>query len=199
MTIEEFLQELYGDELSDMFAGNRNSPLESRAKLFPLMNVGMNYAYAKWKLKYDSELLNVVEDTHEYALVATDVLSIIQLVNVYGLDVPQSEYEVLGQSIYFPYPQTQQLEVIYKVKPTKFVTTQDDTLVDLELPDLLVPWLKAYVCHRYFAAMKTESAVAKAADFLAQTALAESLYVQTNTTGEFTAPTNDKMFARGFA
>jgi hypothetical protein len=199
MTIEEFLQELYGDELSDMFTGNRtNALLESRGKLLPLMNTAMIYAYAKWKIKYDSELVNVVEGTNEYTLAATDVLSVIQIVNVYGLDVPQSEYQVLGQSIYFPYPQTQQLEVVYKVKHTKYTTVQDDALTDLELPDLLIPWLKAYVCHRFFASMKTESAVAKATDFLAQAMMAENMFVQTNTTGEFTAPVNDKMLARGF-
>lgn len=198
MTIEEFLQELYGDELSDMFAGNRNSAVESRPKLLPLMNTAMIYAYSKWKIKYDSEMLAVVEGTNEYTLAATDVLAIIQLVNVYGLDVPQSEYQVLGQTIYFPYPQTQQIEVIYKVKHTNYTVAQDDALVDLELPDLLVPWLKAYVCHRYFASMKTESAVAKATDFLAQALMAENFFVQTNTTNEFTAPTNAKMFARGF-
>jgi hypothetical protein len=200
MTIEEFLQELYGDELSDMFTGNRtNALLESRGKLLPLMNTAMIYAYAKWKIKYDSELVSVVEGTNEYTLAATDVLSVIQIVNVYGLDVPQSEYQVLGQSIYFPYPQTQQLEVVYKVKHTKYTTAQDDALVDLELPDLLGPWLKAYVCHRFFASMKTESAVAKATDFLAQAMMAENMFINTNTTNEFTAVNNEKLSARGFA
>jgi hypothetical protein len=198
MTIEEFLQELYADELSDAFAGNRTNVNESRAKLFPLMNTAMAYAYAKWKIKYDSELINVVEATNEYTLAATDVLSIIQIVNVYGLDVPQSEYQVLGQSIYFPYPQTQQLEVVYKVKHAKYTTAQDDSLVDLELPDLLVPWIKAYICHRYYASMASESGAAKATHFLALATMAEQLYVDTNTTGEFTAPSNEKMLARGF-
>lgn len=198
MTIEEFLQQLYGDELSDMFAGNRNSPLESRAKLFPLMNSGMDYAYAKWKLKYDSTMLNVVEGTTEYVLPDTDILQVTQLINVYGLEVPQNEYQVLGQTIYFPYPQTQTLEVVYKVKPTKFTTAQVDSTTDLELPDLLVPWLKAYVCYRFFASMATEVGVAKATHFLALSVAAEDLYVQTNTTGEFTAPTSDKLASRGF-
>lgn len=198
MTIEEFLQQLYGDELSDMFAGNRNSPLESRAKLFPLMNSGMDYAYAKWKLKYASTMLSVVEGTTEYLLPETDILQVTQLINVYGLEVPQDEYQVLGQTIYFPYPQTQTLEVVYKVKPTKFTTAQVDSTTNLELPDLLVPWLKAYVCYRFFASMATEVGVAKATHFLALSVAAEDLYVQTNTTGEFTAPTSDKLASRGF-
>jgi hypothetical protein len=198
MTIEEFLQQLYGDELSDMFAGNRNSPLESRAKLFPLMNSGMDYAYAKWKLKYASTMLSVVEGTTEYVLPETDILQVTQLINVYGLEVPQNEYQVLGQTIYFPYPQTQTLEVVYKVKPTKFTTAQVDSTTNLELPDLLVPWLKAYVCYRFFASMATEVGVAKATHFLALSVAAEDLYVQTNTTGEFTAPTSDKLASRGF-
>lgn len=198
MTIEEFLQQLYGDELSDMFAGNRNSPTESRAKLFLLMNNGMDYAYAKWKLKYDSTMLNVVEGTTEYVLPDTDILQVSQLINVYGLEVPSSEYQVLGQTIYFPYPQTQTLEVVYKVKPTKFVTSQTDSTTNLELPDLLVPWLKAYVCYRFFASMATEVGAAKATHFLALSVAAEDLYIQTNTTGEFTAPTSDKLASRGF-
>lgn len=199
MNIAEFLQELYADELSDMFAGNRNSAAESRPKLFPLMNTAMSYAYAKWKLKFDSTMIEVVPTISEYVLTPTDILQVTQLINVYGLEVPPSEYQVLGQTIYFPFPETQTLEVIYKVKPTRFETTQDDTLVELELPDLLVPWLKAYTCHRYFASMKTEEAMAKSVDFLGQATLAENLFIQTNTTNEFTAPTNEKMASRGFA
>jgi len=198
MTIDEFLQELYGDELSDMFAGNRNSAVESRPKLLPLMNTAMAYAYAKWKIKYSSEMINVVEDTYEYTLVATDLLAVTRLVNVYGLDVSSTDYQVLGQVITFPYPITQQLEVVYQVKHTKYTLAQDDTLTDLVLPDMLVPWLKAYVCHRYFASMKSEAALAKAADFLQQALVCENMFVQTNTTNEFTAPTNSKISVRGF-
>ena len=199
MTLEELFQELYADELSDMFAGNRHNPADSRAKLIPLLNTSMRYAYAKWKCAYDSEMISVVEDTTHYTLVATNVLQITQLVNVYGLDVPQSEYEVLGQEIYFPYPETQTLEVVYKSKHVNWVAAQDDHFVEVVLPDMLIPWLKAYTCHRYFASMKTESALVKAADFLAQAMLCENIFMQTNTTGEFTAPTNRKIESRGFA
>ena len=199
MTIEEFLQELYRDELSDMFPGNRmNANVESRPKLLPLINTAMAYAYSKWKVKYASEMLEVVEGTTEYELAATDVLGVIQIVNVYGMDVPQSDYQVLGSKIYFPFPQTQTLEVIYKLKHVKYVEAQDDALTELELPEMLVPWLKAYVCHRYFASMKTEAALAQAANFLVQAQMAENSFMNTNTTQEFTAPVNRKMEARGF-
>jgi hypothetical protein len=200
MTLEELLQELFADELSDMFPANRsNAVLESRTKLFPLINSAMTYAYSRWKCKYASEMISVVEGTNEYTLESEDILSVIQLVNVYGIDVPESQYQVLGQTIYFPYPETQTLEVVYKVKHRKYTTDQDDSLVIIELPDMLVPWLKAYVCHRYFASMKTEGALVKAADFLDQAQMAEAVFVNTNTTNEFTAPTNCKMEARGFA
>jgi hypothetical protein len=200
MTLEEFFQELFRDELSDLFPGNRmNANIESRPKLLPLVNTAMAYAYSKWKVKYASEMLEVVDGTTEYQLAATDILGVIQIVNVYGMDVPQSEYQVLGSKIYFPFPQTQTLEVVYKVKHTKYVEAQDDALVELELPEMLVPWLKAYVCHRYFASMKTEGALAKAADFLVQAQMCENAYMNTNTTQEFTAPVNRKMEARGFA
>lgn len=198
MTIDELLQEMYGEELSDMFAGNRNAAVESRGKLLPLLNTSMAYAYAKWKVAYSSTMLDVVEGTTEYVLTPTDILQITQLVNVYGQDVPQNEYEVLGQTLYFPFPVTQQLEVVYKTKHVKYSLAQDDAAVVLVLPDMLVPWLKAYTAHRYFASMKTESALAKAADFLSQAMLCENMFVQTNTTNEFTAPTNRKMEARGF-
>lgn len=199
MTIEELLTELFGDELSDMFIGNQHSVNETRGKILPLLNTAMNYAYARWKCKYDSEFINVVEGTHFYTLAGTDILQVTQLVNVYGLDVPTFEYQVLGQEIYFPDPATQTLEVVYKVKHTPYTTAQVDSTVALELPDMLVPWLKAYVSHRYFASMKTEEALQKSADFLAQAMLAENMYVQTNTTNEFTAPANTKLASRGFA
>jgi hypothetical protein len=199
MTIEEFLQELYADELSDAFAGNRNNILEGRAKLFTLMNTAMAYAYAKWKVNYQTTMLNITEDTTTYTLYEPDLLQVVQLINVYGLEVPLSEYQVLGSTIYFPYPQTQTLQVVYKTKPEKFVTTQTDSAVELSLPDLLIPWFKAYICHRYYAAMANDVGVAKAAHFLALATLAEQDYAQSNTTNEFTAPTNTKMSARGFA
>jgi hypothetical protein len=200
MTIEEFLQEMYRDELSDMFPGNRmNANVESRPKLLPLINTAMAYAYAKWKCKYASEMLDVVEGTTEYTLAATDVLAVIELINVYGMEVPQSEYQALGSTIYFPNPQTQTLEVVYKPKHVKYVEAQDDSLVELDLPEMLVPWLKAYVCHRYFASMKTEGALAKAADFLGQAQMCEQAFMNTNTTNEYTAPVNSKMTSRGFA
>ena len=200
MTLEEFFQELFRDELSDLFPGNRmNANVESRPKLLPLINSAMTLAYSKWKVKYASEMLEVVAGTTEYTLAATDILSVIQMVNVYGIEVPQSDYQVLGSTIYFPDPQTQTLEVIYKTKHVKYVEAQDDSLVELELPEMLVPWLKANVCHRYFASMKTEGALAKAADFLGQAQMAELMFTSTNTTNEFTAPVNRKMEARGFA
>lgn len=200
MTLEEFLQELFADELSDMFPANRTkATIESRTRLFPLINSAMSYAYSKWKCKYGSEMIDVVESTTDYVLAAEDVLSVIQLINVYGIEVPSSEYQVLGQTIYFPYPRTQTLEVVYKVKHTKYTLDRDDSLVEIELPEMLIPWLKAYVCHRYFASMKSEEALAKSADFLGQAQICELNFVNTNTTNEFTAPTNTKMEARGFA
>lgn len=200
MNMEEFLQELYREELSDVFSANRaNAAIESRPKLFPLINSAMAYAYAKWKIKYGSEMLDVREDTTEYTLAATDLLSVIQLINVYGLEVPSTEYQVLGNKIYFPAPQTQTLEVVYKVRHTKFSLEQDDQFVEIELPDMLFPWLRAYVCFRYFSSMKTESGLQAAAQFLSQAQLCEAMYVDTNTTNEFTAPTNRKMESRGFA
>jgi hypothetical protein len=208
MKIEEFLQELYVDELSDMFAGNRNNALEGRPKLLPLMNTAMAYAYAKWKIKYGSYMLDVSADVNEYEIpvsVGTDpnivyynVLQIVQLVNVYGLDVPQSQWQALERKIYFPYPETQTLEVIYKEPHIKYTVAQDDAMVDLVLPEMLVPWLKAYVCHRYFASQKNEASLAKAADFLGQAMVCEQMFLNTNTTNEFTAPVNEKLSSRGF-
>lgn len=197
MKIEEFLQELYNDELSDMFAGNRNTILESRPKLLPLMNTAMSYAYSKWKVKYDSYMLTLTADVNEYEIPG-NLLQIVELINVYGKELPQSEYQVLGRNIYFPYPEAQTLEVIFKVPHVKYTIAQDDSLTDLELPEMLVPWLKAYVCHRYFASMKNETALAKAADFLVQAQMCEQSFINTNTTNEFTAPVTDKLSARGF-
>lgn len=198
MTIDEFLQQLYGEELSDMFAGNRNSKIESRPKLIPLINVGLQYAYAKYKLDYDSLLLSVSEGVTEYVLDAEDILQVIQVINVYGQELPSTEYQVLGQRIYFPFPRTQELEVVYKTKPEMLSVTQDDEDTVLELPDALIPWLKAFVCYRYFASMANETGAAKAAHFFTLALAAEEFYVNTNTTNEFTAPTTDKMSARGF-
>lgn len=209
MKIEEFLQELYNDELSDMFAGNRNTVSESRPKLLPLINTAMTYAYAKWKVKYGSYMLTTTADVNEYEIPASEgvlpnptvyynVLQIVEIINVYGKELPQSEYQVLGRKIYFPYPEAQTLEVVFKVPHTKYTVAQDDALTELELPEMLVPWLKAYVCHRYFASMKTEPALAKAADFLSQAQMCEQTFINTNTTNEFTAAVVDKMTSRGF-
>jgi hypothetical protein len=208
MKIEDLLLELYADELSDMFAGNRNDPAESRAKLFPLLNTAMSFAYSKWKVKFNSYMLTITENVHEYEIPESEgvapvvyypLLQITSIVNVYGLDVSSSQWQANGRKLYFPYPENQTLEVIFKVPHTKYTLAQDDALVDLELPEMLVPWLKAYVCHRFFASMKTEEALAKSADFYTQAQIAEQNFINTNTTNEFTAVNNEKLTARGFA
>lgn len=199
MTVDEFIKELFAEELSDMFPANRHIPADGRAKILPLMNTAMVHAYAKWKCKFDSEMLSVVADTKQYTLSATNVLQITQLVTAYGIDVPTDQYQVLGSQIYFPSPETRTLEVIFKVTHEKYTLDQDDTGVDIELPAGLIPWMKAYVCHRYFVPMKSEVGIAKAAEFLAQATYCEQHYINTNSSGEFTAPTTWKMVARGFA
>lgn len=199
MTVDEFLTELYADELSDMFAGNRNSKEESRAKLFPLMNTGMTYAYAKYKIAYDTEQLNVTADVADYQVQDTDFLAVDAVVNAYGRELEDTEVRILGKSLHFYDPEEAELQIVFKTKPVKFTEAQDDEAVDVALPELLVPWLRAYVCHRFFASMKTEEALAQAANFLSQAQTCEAMFERTNTTNEFTAKTNTKLCSRGFA
>lgn len=198
-TVAEFLEELYNDELSDMFAGNRNSQLEGRKKLIPLLNAGMTLAYAKWDCKLDSVQLPLNSAVHEYTVPSPDLLQVIRVVNVYGIDVPQSEYTVLGSVIRFHHPTNQTIEVIYKTRHIKYFLAQIDSEVPLKLPEMLVPWLKAFVCYRFFAPMKTEDAILKAADFANQADTWANIFAQTNTTNEFTPPTSSKLYDRGFA
>lgn len=197
-TVAEFIDELLFDELSDMFIGNRHAVEEVRPKLLPLMNTAMTYAYAKWEGLYRTTKLSLEADKTDYQLRNADILQIIEIHNVYGIEIPQNEYRVIGQSLRFYYPSTQEVQIVYKAKHPKYTLAQDDTQVLVALPDMLMPWLKAYVCYRYFSSMKNADAQAKAMDFLAQATMHENMFVQTNTTNEFTALMSDKMTFRGF-
>lgn len=199
MTVDEFLSELYGDELSDMFAGNRNAKEDGRVKLLPLMNVGMTYAYAKYKIAYDTEQLLVTADVADYTVQDADFLSVDAVVNAYGRELDDTEVQILGKSLHFYDPEEAELQIVFKTKPEKFTLAQDDEAVDVALPELLIPWLKAYTCYRYFAPMKGEAEQAKALDFFNQAAICEAMFERTNTTREFTPRTNTKLCGRGFA
>ena len=204
MTVDEFLVELYGDELSDMFVGNRNSKIESRGKLFPLMNTAMLYAYATFKIRLATVQLQVLDGTDVYVLLdgltpRTDVLAITRVINTYGRELKPDEVTILGQTLTFPNPQTVELQVEYKVKPVRFTEEQDDEDVILDLPDLLVPWMRAFVAARIFMSQKTEEALAKGTHLMTQAKLMENLYTSTNTSNEFTLPDSSKMRLRGFA
>jgi hypothetical protein len=198
MNVDEFLSELYGDELSDMFAGNRNSKEESRIKLLPLMNTGMTYAYAKYKIAYDTVQLMVTADVEDYTISEEDFLAVDAVVNAYGRELEDTEVQILGKQLHFYDPEEAELQVVYKTKPVKFTIAQDDEDVDIVLPDLLIPWLKAYTCHRFFASMKTEEGLLAAANFLNQATVCEQMFMNTNTTNEYTAHTNTKLCSRGF-
>jgi len=199
MTVDEFLVELYNDELSDVFAGNRNAKVESRPKLLPLINTGMNYAYATYKINFTTTQLVVTADLKAYTLPETDILAITAIYNSYGRELEATEVSILGKELYFPVPDNVELQVEYKTKPTKFTVAQDDTAVQLVLPDLLIPWLRAYVASRYFASMKTDEAVGKSVDFQNQATRHEQIYQMTNTTNEYSSASNNRLGGRGFA
>jgi len=199
MTVDEFFSELYNDELSDLFIGNRNSREEPRAKLLPLMNTGMTYAYAKYKVQFAKVPLTVTADVSEYTLPQTDILAITRVINSHGRELEGHEVQILGQTLFFPDPVATTLTVEYKLKPFPFVEGQDDKTTPLNLPHLLIDWLRPYVASRYLAAQKTDAQVAKAKDFMNQAVTAEQVFMNTNTTNEYSSKNNTRLQGRGFA
>lgn len=199
MTVDEFLSNLYNDELSDLFIGNRNSKEEPRAKLLPILNVGMLQAYAKYRVIVAIEELTVTEDAHSYSLTATDVLAITDVVNSYGRSLTGDEVKILGSVLTFPCPKNVTLQVEYKPKPAKYTEDQDDEEVGLILPTLLVPWLSCWVAHRVYKGRKDESSNMKAAQLLQSALDYEFVFQQTNTTNEFSSGNSDKLCLKGFA
>lgn len=198
MSVTQFLDELYNDELSDMFIANQNDREDSRDKILPLINTGLRMAYAKYKIKWDSTMLDVLEDTHVYVLPETDILSITDIVNEHGRELTTEEVKVLGKTLTFPCPKTVTLEVIYKVRPTRMIGTQNDNSTFIELPDLLVEWLRSFVAARIYGAQKDENAIAKGKLLEAQAESYEELYIATNTTNEFSSGNNCRLDLRGF-
>jgi hypothetical protein len=199
MKVSEFLSDLYNEELSDLFIGNRNNREEPRSKLLPLMNAGMMQAYAKYTVLTATEELVVTEDVDTYTLTATDSLAITDVVNSYGRSLTGDEVKILGNVLTFPCPKNVTLQVEYKVKPVKFTETQDDETVDLVLPDLLIPWLSCWVASKIYLAQKDEGSIAKGG-LLLQSALSyDNVFQQTNTTNEFSSGNSNKFCLKGFA
>lgn len=200
MTVDEFLSNLYNDELSDLFIGNRNNKMEPRSKLLPIMNVGMLQAYAKYRVVIAAEQLTVIDGVRAYELKTPDVLAITDVTNSYGRSLSfGDEVKILGNILTFPCPKNVVLQVEYKLKPVKFVEDQNDEETPLVLPTLLIPWLSCWVAHRVYKGRKDEGSNAKAAQLLASALDYELVFQQTNTTNEFSSGNSDKLCLKGFA
>jgi hypothetical protein len=199
MKVSEFLSDLYNDELSDLFIGNRNNREESRSKLLPLMNAGMLQAYAKYKVALATEELVVTEDVDTYTLAATDALAITDVVNSYGRSLTGDEVSILGTTLTFQDPQNVTLQVEYKTKPVRFTMDQDDTTTELVLPDLLVPWLACWVASKVYMGRKDEGSIAKGGTLLQSAMTYDNVFQQTNITNEFSSGNSNKLCLKGFA
>ena len=198
MTVDEFLEDLYNDELSDMFIGNRNSKVEPRGKILPLMNKAMLQAYAKYCIKFDTVPLTVVENEYTYVLMQEDVLAILGVLNDQGRMLRTYEVQILGQVLYFPDPAVGNYTVRYKLKPVKFVEEQVDEEVVIELPDLLISWMSSWIGSRMFLSRKDEVSIAKGTELMQLANTFEQDFQITNTTHEYTREDNVKLIARGF-
>lgn len=199
MSVHQFLTDLYNDELSDLFIGNRAHKEEPREKLLPIINRGMLQAYAKYRIIVTTEEMTVVEDQKTYIMSADNVLAVTDVVNAYGRSLTGDEVRILGNVLTFPNPSNAVLQVEYKVKPATYDLGQDDENVGLVLPTLLVPWLMCWVAHRVYRGRKDEASVFKAADLLQQALDYEAVYINTNTTNEFSSGNSDKLCMKGFA
>lgn len=198
MNVDEFLVDLYNDELSDMFIGNRNSKEEPRAKLLPLMNKAMLQAYAKYNIKIEAYPLAVTSDEHRYTLDIDELLAVLGVVDVYNRTLQAHEVRILGNELYFFEPEQAQFDVLYKVKPVRFVETQVDAETEIELPQMLTPWMSSWVAARTFLSRKDEASIAKGAELMTLANSFEDAYQMTNTTNEYTKPSHSKLQARGF-
>jgi hypothetical protein len=198
MNIDEFLQDLYNDELSDMFIGNRNDKEEARPKLLPLMNKAMLQAYAKYNVKFTTVALATNATEQTYLMVEEDILAIMAVIDAEGRELKPHEVKVLGQTLLFACPKEAQYTVRYKVKPTRFIEAQEDEDVELELPDLLVSWMSCWVAARTFLSRKDDTSIAKGVELMTLAGNFEEAFQSTNTTNEYTNPDNSKLQARGF-
>ena len=200
MNVDEFLTNLYNDELSDMFIGNRNSKEEPREKLLPLMNKAMLQAYAKYNIKFDHVPLTVNTNDHTYVMINEDALAIMAVTEDSSSRILKThEVQILGQILYFPDPVVGNYTVRYKVKPTKFVEEQNDEETEIELPDLLVSWMSSWVASRIFLSRKDDVSIAKGTELMSLANTFETAYQATNTTNEYTHRDTVKLVARGFA
>lgn len=198
MNVDEFLMDLYNEELSDMFIGNRNDKEESRGKLLPLMNKAMLQAYAKYNIKFATAPLTVEQNEKMYVMVEDDVLAVMGVVDGEQRILKAHEVQILGTTLYFPDPVAGAYTIRYKVRPTKFTEDQDDTAVEVELPELLVNWMSNWVAARVFLSRKDEVSIAKGTELMTLANTFEESFQATNTTNEYTREDNTKLQARGF-
>lgn len=198
ISVHDFLQELYNDELSDLFIGNRNSSEESREKLLPLIHSGLLYAYAKYRINLKQVGLTTVSSRKTYTLSQSDVLQITNVISETGRELSSRDVQVLNRTLVFTCPKDAKWMVEYKVRPPRMTVDQDDKTVHIILPDLLVVWLKSHVASRIYMAQKNDASMAKGEHLLMQAAMWENLYISANTSNEFTSCDNHKLKARGF-
>jgi len=205
MNVAEFITDLSNDELSDMFVGNRNNAVENRGKLLPLINKAMLQAYAKYMISWSSVMITVTSDVKTYDLTdiaisdpALDPLAVLEVLNSYGRALEPHECRVQGNILYFPNPDNVELEVVYKLKPTRFIDSQVDEDTEILMPPLLIPWMSSWVAGRYFLGQKDEGARAKGAELLTLAGIFEESFNGTNTTNENTHEDNSKLCYRGF-
>jgi len=198
MNVDEFLEDLYNDELSDMFIGNRNSKIEPRAKLLPLMNKAMLQAYAKYNIKSYAVPLTVNTTEQFYPLIEEDVLAIMGVTDESDRLLKTHEVQIIGQILYFPEPAVGNYLVRYKVKPLKFVEEQVDDEVEIELPDMLVSWMSSWVASRMFLSRKDDASIKKGIKLMQLADTFETAFQATNTTNEYTRQDSSKLLLRGF-
>lgn len=201
MMLDEFLSDLYGNELSDMNIGNRNSREEPKAKLYPLIVRALNQARAKWRIpeSLNWETITLSADNKYYELAASDVLHIVSVTNPYGRVLEEHEVRLNGSTLYFPCPQVIDLEVEYKQKQERWALDVDESAQAIYLPELLVPWLSSFVAAQYYLGQTDEAKQAKGATLLSLATTYANLFDATNTTNESTNPDTTKLCARGFA
>lgn len=133
-----------------------------------------------------------------------DAIKISKVYDEYGYEIPLND-EQNRWSYYTPKPLTLQvpaprtgraISVAYQARHEKLDVEKEDQIIDL--PDVLVPAMTAYIAHKIFSNMVGEENIAKGAEQLqVYEAICEEVLDQDLVSTSFTT-TNTKFHRRGF-
>lgn len=156
MTLQDVIDTLAGSELSNLFVFDDDTQTitsDSRAKLIPQLNLGLQLLHSRFFLKEGTEVINMSDEVWTYQLQNPDVYRIEKVEdtedNEYLLDAegePESFFRLNQKTLRVPKAfEPRALVVTYRAGPEKLKTSDQYLMPQDVVVDLPEPFMEALV------------------------------------------------------